>query len=51
MKAYYFETRSEVAISGSPGWSLATQTELQELQEIAKSSSFKANPMILFEPA
>ena len=50
MKAYYFETRSEVAISGSPGWSLATQTEMPELQEIAKNSSFKANPIILFEP-
>ena len=49
IKAYYFETRSEVAISGSPGWSLATQTEMQELQEIAKNSSFKANPIILFD--
>lgn len=49
MKAYYFETRSEVAVFGSPGWSLATQTEIQELQEIAKNSSFKANPTVLFE--
>ena len=49
MKAYYFETRLEVAISGSPGWSLATQIEMPELQEIAKNSSFKANPIILFE--
>ena len=41
LKAYY---RSEVAIAGSPGWSLATQTELPDLQNIAKSSSFQVNP-------
>ena len=46
LKAYYYETRSEVAIVGSPGWSLATQTELPDLQNVAKNSSFQANPMV-----
>ena len=46
LKAYYYETRSEVAIAGSPGWSLATQTEIPDLQEIAKNSSFQVNSMI-----
>ena len=49
LKAYYYETRSEVAIAGSPGWSLATQTELPELQAIAKNSSFQVNPTIYIE--
>ena len=49
IKAYYYETRSEVAIAGSPGWSLATQTEIPDLQEIARSSSFQVNPMIYLE--
>jgi hypothetical protein len=49
LKAYYYETRSEVAIAGSPGWSLATQTEMPDLQEIAKNSSFQVNPMIYLE--
>ena len=49
LKAYYYETRSEVAISGSPGWSLATQTEMPDLQDIARNSSFKVNPMIYLE--
>ena len=49
LKAYYYETRSEVAIAGSPGWSLATQTEIPDLQEIAKNSSFQVNPMIYLE--
>ena len=49
LKAYYYETRSEVAIAGSPGWSLATQTEIPELQDIAKNSSFQVNPMIYLE--
>ena len=49
IKAYYYETRSKVAIAGSPGWSLATQTEIPDLQEIARSSSFKVNPMIYLE--
>ena len=49
LKAYYYETRSEVAIAGSPGWSLATQTELPDLQEIAKNSSFQINPLIYIE--
>ena len=49
LKAYYYETRSEVAIAGSPGWSLATQTEIVDLQEIAKNSSFQINPMIYLE--
>ena len=49
LKAYYYETRSEVAIVGSPGWSLATQTEIPDLQEIAKNSSFQVNPMIYLE--
>ena len=49
LKAYYYETRSEVAIAGSPGWSLATQTEIPDLQEIAKDSSFQANPLIYLE--
>ena len=44
LKAYYYESRSEVAIAGSPGWSLATQTELAELQDIAKNSSFQVIP-------
>ena len=47
LKAYYYETRSEVAIFGSPGWSLATQTEIPDLQEIAKNSSFQANSSIV----
>ena len=49
LKAYYYETRSEVAISGSPGWSLATQTEMPDLQDIARNSSFQVNPMIYLE--
>ena len=46
LKAYYYESRSEVAIAGSPGWSLATQTELPDLQDIAKNCSFQVNPLI-----
>ena len=49
LRAYYYETRSEVAVVGSPGWSLATQTELPDLQDIAKNSSFQVNPMIYME--
>ena len=49
LKAYYYETRSEVAIVGSPGWSLATQTELPDLQNIAKNSSFQVNPTVYLE--
>ena len=49
LKAYYYETRSEVAVAGSPGWSLATQIELPDLQEIAKNSSFQSNPVIYIE--
>lgn len=49
LKAYYYETRSEVAIAGSPGWSLATQTELPELQEIAKNSGFQVKSSIYIE--
>jgi hypothetical protein len=49
LKAYHFESRSEVAIVGSPGWSLATQTEIPDLQEISKNSSFQVNPMIYLE--
>ena len=49
LKAYYYESRSEVAIVGSPGWSLATQTEIPDLQDIAKNSSFQANPMVYLE--
>ena len=49
LKAYHYETRSNVAIYGSPGWSLATQTELTDLQEIARDSSFSINPMIHIE--
>ena len=49
LKAYYYETRSEVAIAGSPGWSLATQTEIPDLQDIAKNSSFQVNPMMYLE--
>ena len=49
LKAYYYETRSEVAIAGSPGWSLATQTEIPDLQDIAKNSSFQVSPMIYLE--
>ena len=49
LRAYYYETRSEVAVVGSPGWSLATQTELPDLQEIARNSSFQANPLIYLE--
>ena len=49
LKAYYYESRSAVAIVGSPGWSLATQTELPELQEIAKNSSFQVNPLVYLE--
>lgn len=49
LKAYYYESRSEVAIAGSPGWTLATQTELTDLQEIARDSSFSVNPMIYLE--
>ena len=49
LKAYCYETRSEVAIVGSPGWSLATQTEIPDLQDIAKNSSFQVNPKIYLE--
>jgi len=49
LKAYYYETRSEVAIAGSPGWSLATQTEIPDLQDIARNSSFHATPMVYLE--
>ena len=49
LKAYYYETRSEVAVAGSPGWSLATQTEIPNLQDIAKNSSFQVNPVIYLE--
>lgn len=48
-KAYYYESRSEVAIAVSPGWSLATQTELTDLQEIARNSSFNVNPLTYIE--
>ena len=47
LKAYYYETRSDVAIFGSPGWSLATQREIPDLQEIAKNSSFKVDSTIV----
>ncbi|MEL0166257.1 MAG: hypothetical protein VW918_07475, partial [Alphaproteobacteria bacterium] len=49
LKAFYYETRSEVAIIGSPGWSLATQTEIPYLQDIAKNSSFQVNPIVYLE--
>ena len=49
LKAYHYETRSEVAIAGSPGWSLATQTEIPDLQEIVKNSSFQVNSTIYLE--
>ena len=49
LKAYYYETRAEVAIAGSPGWSLATQTEVPDLQQIARDSSFQVNPLIYME--
>lgn len=49
LKAYFYEKRSQVHIAGSPGWSLATQTEVPELSDIAKDSSFKANPMDYFQ--
>jgi len=45
LKAYYYETRSEVAIVGSPEWSLATQTEIPVLQDSAKQPSFQLTPM------
>ena len=46
LKAYYYESRSEVAIVGSPGWSLATQTESPDLQAIARDSSFQVTPLL-----
>ena len=46
LKAYQYETRSEVAVVGSPEWSLATQTEIPDLQDIAKNFSFQVNPMV-----
>ena len=49
LKAYHYETRSNVAISGSPGWSLATQSELMDLQDIARNSSFSINPVTFME--
>ena len=49
LKAYYYETRSEVAIAGSPGWSLATQVEIPDLQKISRNSSFQVNPTIYLE--
>ena len=49
LKAYYYESRSEVAIAGSPGWSLATQTELSDLQAIARNSGFNVDPLIYLE--
>ena len=48
LKAYFFEKRADVHIAGSPGWSLATQTEIEELSLIAKSSSFKMNSVETF---
>ena len=32
---YYFERRSSIHILGSPGWTLATQTEIPEFKKIA----------------
>lgn len=49
LKAYHYEARSEVAIARSPGWSLAKQTELSDLQEIARNSSSNVNQMIYLE--
>ena len=49
LTAYHYETRSNVAIFGSPGWSLATQTELSDLQEIAPNSSFNVHPVTYLE--
>ena len=49
LNAYYYETRLEVAIAGSPGCSLATQTEIRDLQDIAKNYSFQVNPMVYLE--
>lgn len=49
LKAYHYETRSNVAICGSSGWGLATQTELGDLQEIARHSGFSVNPMVCLE--
>ena len=49
LKAYHYESRSEVAIVGSPGWSLATQTEIPDLQDIARDSSFQATSLIYSE--
>lgn len=46
LKAYYYETRSEVAIAGSPGWSLGTQTELPDLQAMARNSGFQVYSQI-----
>ena len=50
LKAYHYESRSEVAIVGSPGWSLATQTEIPDLQKIARDSSFQTNSLMYLEP-
>ena len=49
LKAYYHETRTEVAIAGSSGWSLTTQTEIPDLQDIAKNSSFQVTAMIYLD--
>ena len=49
LKAYYYEARSEVAIAGSPGWTLATQSELTDLQAVARDSSFNVSPMVYLE--
>ena len=38
LHAYYFERRSSVHILGSPGWTLATQTEIPEFKKIATQS-------------
>ena len=46
LKAYYYEARSEVAIAASLGWTLAIQTELCDLQEIARNSSSNVSPII-----
>ena len=48
LRAFFFEQRSNVCISCSPGWSLANQTEMPELKK-AKNSNFCNNTKINFD--
>ena len=43
LEAYYYETLSKATIAGNPSRSLATQTGLLDLQEIARNAGFQVD--------